>query len=54
MGTKLKSESDWELDNGKNYGDNESGFSALPGSHRVFYNGSFNVSFVDMGKRGAW
>ena len=51
IGTKLKSESDWELDNGKNHGNNESGFSALPGGHRGYDD---NHSFVDMGERGAW
>ena len=49
-GTKLKSESGWELADGKTQGDNESGFNALPGGYRLFYDGSF----VDIGKRGSW
>ncbi len=51
IGTKLKSESGWEPDDGKNSGDNESGFNALPGGHRGY---DENHSFVLMGERGAW
>ena len=51
IGTKLKSVSGWEPDDGNNSGDNESGFNALPGGHRGY---DENHSFVLMGKRGAW
>lgn len=47
VGKKLKSTSGWK-DNGN--GDNESGFTALPGGWRDAYDGSFNY----VGKRGYW
>ena len=50
IGTKLKSENDWKLDDGTDHGDNLTGFNALPGGYRLFY----DSTFVDMGKRGSW
>ncbi|PID87953.1 MAG: hypothetical protein CSB06_02490 [Bacteroidia bacterium] len=48
-GKKLKSANGWQLYEGVNYGNNESGFSALPGGHR-YYGGSVD----DVGKYGDW
>lgn len=50
VGAKLKSESGWQSEDGKNYGSNESGFNALPGGIRVFYDGSF----IRIGTQGYW
>jgi len=50
MGTKLKSESDWELDKKGNSDYNVTGFNALPSGYRYFYDGSF----TNKGKRGSW
>jgi uncharacterized protein (TIGR02145 family) len=50
IGTKLKSTTGWELYEGKNYGNNESGFSALPGGDRNYNDGAFN----DAGKYSGW
>ena len=50
VGAKLKSEKGWESEDGKNYGNNESGFNALPGGIRVFYDGSF----IRLGTQGYW
>ncbi len=48
-GEKLKSSTGWKLHRGKNYGNNESGFSALPGSS-VSYDGWFSLE----GDGGWW
>jgi uncharacterized protein (TIGR02145 family) len=40
-GEKLKSASGWKLYEGKNYGNNESGFNALPSGLRYTHNGEF-------------
>ncbi len=45
-GEKLKSSTGWKLDEGKNYGNNMSGFNALPAGFRSGNGGSF----VDKGK----
>jgi uncharacterized protein (TIGR02145 family) len=50
QGTKLKSEEGWAPDEDTEPGSNETGFSALPGGHRVFYNGAFGALL----QRGAW
>lgn len=49
-GKRLKSASGWKLFVGKNYGNNESGFDALPGGYHANYNGSF----IDIGEYGHW
>ncbi len=49
-GKKLKSANGWQLSGGVNYGNNESGFSALPGGYRYYYDSSFD----NVGKRGYW
>lgn len=49
-GKKLKSASGWKLYEGKNYGNNESGFNALPGGCRYDSDGSFD----DAGTDGLW
>ncbi len=48
-GEKLKSASGWRLYEGKNYGNNESGFSALPGGNRLY-----NGTFYSIGYYGFW
>ncbi len=40
-GKKMKSATGWDLKEGVNYGNNESGFNALPGGYRDYHNGSF-------------
>ena len=50
VGAKLKSREGWESGDGENFGNNESGFSALPGGIRVFY----DESFINLGKQGYW
>ncbi len=50
IGAKLKSVEGWESEDGRNYGNNESGFNALPGGIRVFYDGSF----IRVGTQGYW
>jgi uncharacterized protein (TIGR02145 family) len=50
MGTKLKSETEWEVNNGQNHGYNSTGFNALPGGYRLFYDGTF----TDQGIRASW
>jgi uncharacterized protein (TIGR02145 family) len=50
QGTKLKSEDGWASHEGIEPGSNETGFSALPGGHRVFHNGAFEALL----QRGAW
>ena len=50
VGGKLKSDSGWDSEDGKSYGNNESGFSALPGGLRVFHDGSF----IRLGTQGYW
>ena len=49
-GAKLKSREGWISEDGKNYGNNESGFNALPGGIRVFHNGAF----IRLGRQGYW
>jgi len=49
MGTKLKSESGWETENGRKLGYNESGFNALPGGYRLW-----DGTYHEIGKRGSW
>lgn len=50
IGKKMKSATGWELHEGKNYGNNESGFNALPGGYRYAYDGSFR----NAGEGGYW
>ena len=50
MGSKLKSESDWETNSDQNRELNITGFSALPGGYRLFTDGTFK----DLGKRASW
>jgi len=49
-GTKLKSESAWEVINGEDQGYNTTGFNALPGGIRLF----IDETFIDQGKRASW
>ncbi len=49
-GEKLKSKTGWDLYNGVNYGNNESGFSALPGG----YLNSKGETFGNIGGNGHW
>jgi len=46
-GKKLKSATGWELYEGKNYGNNESGFKALPGGYRDYLDGTFGLAGTD-------
>lgn len=50
-GIKMKSETDWNLFEGKNYGNNESGFNALPGGSKYVYSDDFSLS-KRVGKEG--
>jgi len=50
IGAKLKSENGWDSEDARNNGNNQSGFSALPGGIRVFHNGSF----IRLSKQGYW
>jgi uncharacterized protein (TIGR02145 family) len=50
MGAKLKSESDWENSNCKDFKYNTVGFNALPSGYRLYTDGSF----VGKGKECKW
>ncbi len=50
VGKKLKSASGWDLYEGKNYGNNESGFSACPGGYFDYGDSTFKGE----GKFGNW
>jgi len=50
IGAKLKSREGWISEDGRNYGNNESGFNGLPGGIRVFHNGNF----IRLGQQGYW
>ena len=49
-GTKLKSETEWEVNNGENQDYNTTGFNALPGGFRLFT----DSTFTDLGIRASW
>lgn len=54
-GIKLKIATNWKLYNGKNYGNNESGFNALPGGYFHYDANNYNYgSFWDIGSSGYW
>ena len=50
IGTKLKLKENWNEVEGIVQGNNMTGFSALPGGFRIFY----DSTFVEQGKRGSW
>ena len=50
IGTRLKNKEGWDRLDGIVQGDNDTGFSGLPGGFQIFY----DSSFVEMGKRGSW
>jgi uncharacterized protein (TIGR02145 family) len=50
IGSKLKNNSSWEEVEGIEKGNNETGFSGMPGGFRIFY----DSSFIAKGNRGSW
>lgn len=50
IGNKLKSQKGWQLYNGRNYGNNQSGFNALPGGYLTFYDKTYSLE----GEYGNW